>query len=109
MIAFGPRSVVAEEFAALQGVEVYIYGSWAARYLGEPGPPPGDVDVLVVGTPSRDAVWEAAERAERRLHKEVNAHVVSPARWEERTEPFLRQVASRPLVRVSAAGSGGPE
>lgn len=28
--------------------EVFIFGSWAARYRGEPGPPPNDVDVAVV-------------------------------------------------------------
>ena len=28
--------------------EVFIFGSWASRYLGEPGPPPNDVDVAVV-------------------------------------------------------------
>jgi biotin operon repressor/predicted nucleotidyltransferase len=28
--------------------EVFIFGSWAARYRGEPGAPPNDVDVAVV-------------------------------------------------------------
>jgi predicted nucleotidyltransferase len=28
--------------------EVFIFGSWAARYHGEPGPSPNDVDVAVV-------------------------------------------------------------
>ncbi len=28
--------------------EVFIFGSWAARYHGEPGPPPNDLDVAVV-------------------------------------------------------------
>jgi predicted nucleotidyltransferase/biotin operon repressor len=28
--------------------EVFIFGSWAARYRGEPGPPPNDVDVAVI-------------------------------------------------------------
>src|SRR5262249_4599548 len=29
--------------------EAYVFGSWAARYTGEPGPAPRDIDVLVVG------------------------------------------------------------
>ena len=29
-------------------VEVFVFGSWAARYHGEPGPPPNDVDVAVI-------------------------------------------------------------
>lgn len=28
--------------------EVFIFGSWAARFRGEPGPPPNDLDVAVV-------------------------------------------------------------
>lgn len=28
--------------------EVFIFGSWAARYRGEAGPPPNDVDVAVI-------------------------------------------------------------
>jgi biotin operon repressor/predicted nucleotidyltransferase len=28
--------------------EVFIFGSWAARYRGEPGPPPNDIDVAVI-------------------------------------------------------------
>ncbi len=36
--SFGPRQVIAEEFAGLAGIEsVYIFGSWAARYAGQRG------------------------------------------------------------------------
>jgi predicted nucleotidyltransferase len=55
---------VAEEFPGLQGAEhVLIFGSWAARYHQHPGKPPRDLDVLVVGRPSRDEVYDAADRA----------------------------------------------
>jgi hypothetical protein len=46
---------------------VYIYGSWAARHDGESGALPNDVDVIVVGTPARAAVYEAADAAQDRL------------------------------------------
>ena len=29
-------------------IDIFIFGSWAARYRGEPGPPPNDIDVAVV-------------------------------------------------------------
>ena len=48
-LAFGPQLVVGEEFRALSAIAVAIYGSWAARYEGTPGPAPNDVDVLVIG------------------------------------------------------------
>lgn len=101
MVAFGPRRVVEEEFSALDGLTgLYIYGSWAARYAGEPGPEPGDIDVLVVGAVDRDDAFEAAERAQRRIGREVNATVVSTSRWAEASEPFLVEVRRRPLVTL---------
>ena len=41
---------VRDALAGLAGVEeAFIFGSWAARYRGEPGPAPRDIDLLVVG------------------------------------------------------------
>jgi predicted nucleotidyltransferase len=53
--------VLPEALCAVEGIEkVFVYGSWAARYHGEPGPVPNDVDVLVVGDADRDDLDEAA-------------------------------------------------
>jgi DNA-binding transcriptional ArsR family regulator len=39
-VTFGPHTVLADEFAVIDSVDlVLIYGSWAARYHGKPGPP----------------------------------------------------------------------
>jgi len=32
--------------------EAHNYGSWATRYVGEPGTEPQDIDLLVIGTPA---------------------------------------------------------
>ena len=54
--AFGPLQIIAEEFGAAAAeldavvAELALFGSWAARYRGEPGPEPADLDVLVVVT-----------------------------------------------------------
>ena len=67
-LSWGPLQVIADEFAELAGVErVLIFGSWAARYQQRPGPPPHDLDVLVVGRPTRASVYDAADRAQQRL------------------------------------------
>lgn len=106
--AFGPLHVVAEEFAEIAGVgDVYIFGSWAARYLGEEGPSPADLDVLVVGGPDRDEVYEAALRSERRLGRQVNVTIRSKAAWERAQDGFVKQVRSAPLVRATAPRSEG--
>ena len=99
-VTFGPLPLLAEALSGLAGVrEAYIYGSWAARYSGEPGPPPGDVDVLVVGSPDPDALFDLAEGVSRRLDREVNVHRIAPESWaSSSTDPFLTSVRARPLV-----------
>lgn len=102
-VTFGPMSLLTEALSGLAGVdEAYIYGSWAARYSGEPGPPPGDVDVLVVGSPDPDALFDLAESVSRRLGREVNVHRISPGAWAADTaDPFLTSVRERPLARLN--------
>jgi DNA-binding Lrp family transcriptional regulator len=101
LVTFGPRHVVEEEFSELPGLEgLLIYGSWAARYTGAKGPEPGDVDVLVIGAVDRDAAYDAAEKAQKRLGREVNPTVVSRRRWRDASDPFLVQLRGRPLVRI---------
>jgi DNA-binding transcriptional ArsR family regulator len=109
-LTYGPHVVIADEFAGLEDVVlVVIFGSWAARYQGQRGRPPNDVDVLVVGTPDRVAMYAAAERAESRLGRPVNPTICSPDQWADPTGPFVREVKSRPYVSVidHAAGVAG--
>jgi predicted nucleotidyltransferase len=105
LLTYGPKTVVAGEFAGVDGVEqVILYGSWAARYLGTPGPPPRDVDVLVVGTAERADVYDAADRAEARIGLPVHPVLVSAAAFESGKSPLLREVKSAPYVVLTAPG-----
>jgi len=103
MVTYGPLAVLPEALREINGVEkAFIYGSWAARYHGEPGPIPNDVDVLVVGDADRDALDDAAQQAQQRLRREVNVRRVRRLAWETETaDPFLRSVRDRPLVEIS--------
>jgi predicted nucleotidyltransferase len=97
--SFGPRQVIAEELQGVEGIEgAYLFGSWAARYAGEAGRPPADLDVLVVGAPDRDDLDDAAQRAAGRLAREVNVTIRSPAWWREGTDGFHSDLTRRPLV-----------
>jgi phosphatidylserine/phosphatidylglycerophosphate/cardiolipin synthase-like enzyme len=79
---------------------VLIFGSWAARYLQRPGPPPHDLDVLVVGRAARESVYDAADRAQQRLAMPVNP-VIRPAEaWREAADPLIQQIQSGPFVMV---------
>jgi hypothetical protein len=106
-LTYGPEVVVPDELTGIGGVErAYIYGSWAARRAGEAGPWPRDIDVLLVGDPDRAAVLEAAERAERRLGREVNIRTVSAEAWRDGSDLFVQTVKQRPLTRLELRGRG---
>jgi predicted nucleotidyltransferase len=106
--SFGPRQVLAEELGGVAGIErAYLFGSWAARYAGEPGRAPADLDVLVIGAPDRDELDDAAQRAAGRLAQEVSVTIRSAAWWREGTDGFHTDVTRRPLVPLfSGEGAG---
>lgn len=100
--AFGVPAVLAEDLADVKGiVAAYIYGSWAARYEGHGGPRPvGDIDVLILGDPDRDQLYEALSTAERRLGRSVEATIRAADWLESGSGAFHDTLASRPLIRV---------
>jgi predicted nucleotidyltransferase len=105
--AFGPAALVGPALAEVPGVEqAFLFGSWAARYLGEAGPEPADLDVMVVGRPSRGAVSRVARALTERLGREVNATIVPVERWRDAADGFVRQVQRGPLVEVDLAHAG---
>jgi DNA-binding transcriptional ArsR family regulator len=102
-VTYGPLPVLGDLIAGVTGItEAYIYGSWAARYSGEPGPTPADVDVLVVGMADPDDLDEVAERAQNTLRRPVNIRRIRPETWtaSNPADPFIRSVKSRPLVTI---------
>jgi predicted nucleotidyltransferase len=108
---FGPAQVIAEEFAELPDVEsVLLFGSWAARYAGQDGPPPADIDVLVIGTPHRAAVYAAADRAAARLQLPVNPALRTSDQWQAVDDALVDQVhRSSHLMVIERAADPSPE
>jgi len=82
-----------------------VFGSWAARYHGEVGALPADIDVLVVGDGlDRAEVYAAAERAEARLGMAVNPVLRPAGSWTDTAgDALLTEIQSRPYVDVTAA------
>jgi len=110
LAAFGPATHIGPALARIPGIEqAYLFGSWAARYLGEPGGDPVDIDLLVVGNPERAAVSDAARALTSTLGRAVNATILTTERWETSSEGFVREVRRGPLVDVplDAGGDGG--
>jgi len=101
--AFGVPAVLADLLRPVKGIdEAYIYGSWAARHAGEPGRRPvGDIDVLVLGTPDRDQLYQALGLAEGKLGRQVQA-TVRDADWlNSGSGSFHESVTSRPLLKLA--------
>jgi DNA-binding transcriptional ArsR family regulator len=99
--ALGPVPVIRSLLNGVEGVEcAYIFGSWAARYAGVPGPSPADIDLLIVGDPPADQMHELADAAEAALAREVNPTVVTAKRWADAADGFVRTLRDRPLVAV---------
>ena len=107
MMSFGPIEVIAEEFA-IEGVEqVVIFGSWAARYADQPGPPPKDIDVLVIGSAGELDVFAAADRAQRRIGIEVNPVRSTPQQWADPGEwTLMIEIHNRPYTTLYQRQSG---
>jgi len=102
-VTYGPLPILTDLLSGVPGVQqAYIYGSWAARYLGEPGPVPHDVDVLIVGTSDENDLYDKAREAEGFLGREVNISRISPQYWEapDPADSFIQHVRQRPLVKL---------
>lgn len=106
---YGPQTIVSEEFGQIPETAVLlIFGSWAARHVGEQGPPPHDIDVLVVGNADRAEIYAAADRAQERIGLPVNPVLASPQRWQEASDALIRQIKASPVIDLTP-NLGGQE
>jgi predicted nucleotidyltransferase len=95
--------LLAEELAQIDGIEsAFIYGSFAARILGETGPAPHDIDVMVLGEPNVDAVYEACARIEAAVHRPVNPTILTRDEFAA-DSGFLDNMRSGPAIPVIGA------
>lgn len=100
LVSFGPGPLLARALAGQSGIEaVALFGSYAARLLGQRGPLPQDVDVLIIGEPDVPTVYDACEAVARQVARPVNTTVLSAAEWQQGSA-FVADVAAGPLVEV---------
>lgn len=102
---YGPVAVLSHLLTQVKAVrEAYIFGSWARRYEGETGLSPVDIDLLVIGTPDPDEVYEICRRAEEQLGSAVNPSILSVTEWQKPKSGFVRTVKDGPRVTLLGAG-----
>jgi predicted nucleotidyltransferase len=104
--AFGVPAVLAESLRRVMGIdEAFIYGSRAARHQGQTGVRPvADIDVLILGNPDRDQLYEAISVAERRLGRPVQATIREAGWLESGSGSFHDNVTSRPMLMLAIHG-----
>ena len=100
--AFGPPVVLGQLLGPVDGVaDAFVIGSWASAYQGgTPDRPIGDIDVLVLGDPDRDALYSVATEAERRLGREVQVVIRERGWLEDGSGAFHANVKSGHRVAV---------
>ncbi|MEX2211792.1 MAG: winged helix-turn-helix transcriptional regulator [Gaiellaceae bacterium] len=103
--AFGPMPVLRKRLRGLAGIEAaFIFGSWASRYAGDRGEAPGDIDLLVLGSPDRRKLARLCREASEELAFEVNPTVLSKDDWEAGKTGFIRSIKEQPLVPLIESG-----
>lgn len=93
----GPEPLLRAALSDIDGIEsAFIYGSWA-----DPSrPSAADIDVLVVGDPEVNAVYDAASDVERVVGRPVNVTIRSLAEWAEADGGFERAVRSGARIEL---------
>jgi DNA-binding transcriptional ArsR family regulator len=101
LYSFGALEVLRGKFDLVEGLKAaFIYGSWAARYMGESGADPGDVDVLLIGSFDRSLAFEIAREASTLIGKRVNVNNLSEEEWDSKELGFVKTVQSRPMIQL---------
>lgn len=98
--AFGVPHVLAEALREVEGItSAFVYGSWAARFLGSEGQRPvEDIDLLVLGEPHRDRLYQVIDTVQARLGRPVQV-TIRDADWLASGDgSFHDTVVSRPMV-----------
>ncbi|BFU46993.1 helix-turn-helix domain-containing protein [Krasilnikovia sp. MM14-A1004] len=101
VVSAGPVPLLAVELGAIAGVQVaFLFGSFAARMRGQPGPAPHDVDVLVVSDlPDPTEIYDACQRVGDQVGRAVNPTIMTRDEVAQGTG-FLTQVRSSPVVPI---------
>jgi predicted nucleotidyltransferase len=100
--AFGVPAVLGRAMSELSHIDqAFVFGSWASRYLGEEAERPvHDIDLLVLGEPDRNALYERIEKASKELGREVQVTIRDTDWITNGTGSFHDTVVSRPRVPI---------
>lgn len=94
---YGLGHLAFEQLRDLSGASlIVVFGSWAARYRGEPGRHPNDVDVLIVGSVSKIKATVRADELAERVGIPINLSYVTAQEWEQGSVNLVREIKRTP-------------
>lgn len=101
-VTAGVPGRISEAIRSVPGVvQAHLFGSWVSRNIGEAGPPPGDIDLLVIGDVDYSLLRAALGPVEKRVGLGINPVIVTAEEWANRDhDPFLKTVAERPMLEL---------
>lgn len=101
LYAYGPQVVIHSLIRKVTKIsKAFIFGSWAERILGQPGPDPQDIDLIIVGKVPMREILRLTEKASGILGREVNVQIVDESEWHAEASGFLKTIKRRPLVEI---------
>ncbi len=87
------------ELAAVAGLEFDVH-----TLAGAGERPVADIDVLILGSPDRDQLYEALSAAEARLGRPVQVTIREAGWLNSGSGSFHETVIGRPLLKLTTAG-----
>jgi len=88
--AFGPVPTIEAALAGIRGIdEAFVFGSLASIELREA---PNDVDVMIIGEPELDEVYEAISPIEDMIGLPINVVVRTHDEWSADDSGFARKI-----------------
>lgn len=100
LIATGPVPLLKQELASVEGVQTaFVFGSFAARMKGKDGPAPHDIDLMVIGNPDPEAVYDVCQRVEAEVARPVNP-VITTRKEFDQDSGFHQQVRDSPILPI---------
>ena len=99
----GAIPLIAKSLQQVEGIqEAYVYGSFARNQQNSAS----DIDLLVIGLPSAEAMASATLQLERELGREINFNILTPKEFNSRRarkDAFLENVWHNKRVSVVSA------
>ena len=98
LVSAGPTTLLRTALEPITGISsALLYGSFAARLQGEPGPPPSDVDVMIIGMPDVDEIHAACVTVQDQVGRPINPTILTPEEAAA-SSGFLTHVRASPTV-----------